>query len=154
MVANSTPMAGGGLLARWLDRAIAHAGTPRRAAVLIATVSTSITIVAGILMRVADPDNFPSIWRGLWFSVQTVTTVGYGDVVPTNVVGRIIASLVMLLGIGFVTVITASITSTFIARSRREQAPDAAKVEQLREVNERLGRIEAALRRQLNPADS
>ncbi len=98
-------------------------------------------------MTVADPHNFPSIGRGLWFSVQTVTTVGYGDVVPTTVAGRLVASLVMLLGIGFVTVITASITGTFVLRSRGEQAPDGATVEQqLREVNERLERIEAALR--------
>ena len=75
-------------------------------------------------MTAADSHNFPSIWRGLWFSVQTVTTVGYGDVVPTTVAGRLIASFVMVLGIGFVTVITASITGTFIARSRREQATD------------------------------
>ena len=141
-------MAGGAPLERWLDRAIARAATPRRAAILVATVSTSITVLAGILMTVADPDNFPSIGRGLWFSVQTVTTVGYGDYVPGTVVGRLLASLVMLLGIGFVTVITASITGTFVERSRRQQTPlDTATVEQqLREVNERLERIEAALR--------
>ena len=72
-------------------------------------------------MRFADHDNFPTIGAGLWWAVQTVTTVGYGDHVPTSVVGRLLAAVVMLLGIGFVTVITASITGAFVARSRREQ---------------------------------
>ena len=145
----STVMTGGTPLERWLDVAIARAATPRRAAVLVATVSTSITVVAGILMTVVDHENFPSIGRGLWFSVQTVTTVGYGDYVPETVAGRLLASLVMLLGIGFVTVITASITGTFVQRSRREQtSSDAAAVEQqLRRMDDRLERIEAALPR-------
>ena len=82
--------------------------------------------------------------------MQTVTTVGYGDHVPTTAVGQIVASVVMLLGIGFVTVITASITGAFVARSRAEQnleGPTAASAEQLQQINERLERIEAALRK-------
>ena len=113
-----------------------------------ATVSTSITVGAGILMTVADHNTFPSIGSGLWWAVQTVTTVGYGDRVPATVVGRLVAALVMLVGIGFLTVITAAITSTFVSRSRREQTPsDAATptAEQLRQIAGRLERIEAAL---------
>jgi voltage-gated potassium channel len=63
-------------------------------------------------MTVLDEDNFPTLGSGLWWAVQTVTTVGYGDNVPTNVSGQLLAALVMLLGIGFLTVITAAITST------------------------------------------
>ena len=83
-------------------------------------------------MTVVDHANFPSIGLGMWWAVQTVTTVGYGDDVPVTDLGRILAAGVMLLGIGFVTVITASITGAFVARSRREQhlespaAPPAA----------------------------
>ena len=76
-------------------------------------------------MTVVDRDGFPTIGSGLWWAVQTVTTVGYGDHVPTNAAGQIMAALVMLLGIGFVTVITASITGAFVARSRREQDVEA-----------------------------
>ena len=58
----------------------------------------------------------------MWWAVQTVTTVGYGDARPRRpTLGQILAAVVMLLGIGFVTVITASITGAFVARSRREQ---------------------------------
>ena len=66
----------------------------------------------------------PSLGSGLWWAVQTVTTVGYGDNVPTNVTGQLLAALVMLLGIGFLTVITAAITSTFVSRSA--ETPTAA----------------------------
>jgi voltage-gated potassium channel Kch len=135
-------------LERRLDRIVAHATRPRGAAVVIATVSTSITVGAGILMTVADRENFPSIGSGLWWAVQTVTTVGYGDHVPTSVAGKFVAALVMLVGIGFLTVITAAITSTFVSRSRREQASSGAITpteEQLRQIAGRLERIEAAL---------
>ena len=99
-------------------------------------------------MTVADKDNFPSIGSGLWWAVQTVTTVGYGDHVPATDAGRIVAALVMLAGIGFLTVITAAITSSFVSRSRLEQnlsvPPDRA-ADELQQINGRLERIEAAL---------
>jgi voltage-gated potassium channel len=134
-------------LERRLDRVLARATRPRGAAVVIATVSTSLTVGAGILMTVADRNNFPSVGSGLWWAVQTVTTVGYGDHVPASVAGRLVASLVMLVGIGFLTVITAAITSTFVSRSSREQTPGGATstAEQLQQISGRLERIEDAL---------
>src|SRR5579863_6398393 len=105
---------------RELDRQLARAATPRGAAIVIAVVSTSMTIAAGLLMTVIDHKNFPSLGSGLWWAVQTVTTVGYGDHVPTTAAGQIVAALVMLLGIGFITVITASITSSFVERLDRK----------------------------------
>jgi voltage-gated potassium channel len=135
-------------LERRLDRLIERAANPRSAAVVIATVTTAITIAAGCLMTVVDHDNFTSIGQGMWWAVQTVTTVGYGDHVPTTAFGQILAAAVMLLGIGFVTVITASITGAFVARSRREQnleGPGPGRAEDLREIIERLERIEASL---------
>jgi voltage-gated potassium channel len=121
---------------------------------VIAAVSTVITLAAGLLMAVVDRENFPSVASGLWWAAQTVTTVGYGDVVPTNLAGRLVAVLVMLFGIGFLTVITASITSTFVSRSRSERKPsdaETAMAEQLRQLDDRLERIEAALGRSAPP---
>jgi voltage-gated potassium channel Kch len=135
-------------LERWLDRMLVRAATPRGAAVLIAIVSSLMTVGAGLLMTIVDHANFPSVGSGLWWAVQTVTTVGYGDHVPANVAGRLVAALVMLVGIGFLTVITAAITSTFVSRSRREQASSSGLTpteEQLKQIAERLERIEAAL---------
>ena len=61
---------------RRIDQTLARATTPRGAAVVIATASSVITIVAGVLMTVFDHQTFPSIGAGLWWAVQTVTTVG------------------------------------------------------------------------------
>ncbi len=132
-------------LNRWIERA----STPRGAAVVIASVTTSITVCAGLLMTVLDREGFPSIGSGLWWSIQTVTTVGYGDNVPETTAGRLVAALVMLLGIGFVTVITASITGSFVARQNRQSTPvgdDPPSAEHLQRIDERLARIEDALK--------
>ena len=131
-------------LGRWLARAV----TPRGAAVVIATASTAMTVAAGLLMTVVDRKTFPTLGAGLWWAAQTVTTVGYGDHVPESVAGQLVAVLVMLFGIGFLTVITATITSTFVSRARRGLAPSDAEnraAEQLRQIDRRLERIEAAL---------
>ena len=98
-------------LERWLDREIARAATPRGAAGVIAAATTVITFAAALLMTVVDHENFPSLGSGLWWAAQTVTTVGYGDDVPTTVKGQLLAVLVMLFGIGFLTVVTAAITA-------------------------------------------
>ena len=134
-------------LERRLNRVLARATTPRGAGVVIASATTAITLAAAILMTVVDRDNFPSIGSGLWWAVQTVTTVGYGDDVPTTVAGQLLAALVMLFGIGFLTVITAAITSTFVSRPRLEHGSTAADTttEQFRQIEERLERIEAAV---------
>jgi voltage-gated potassium channel len=135
-------------LERRLDRLIAHAVTPRRAAAVIAVVTVVITVGAGALMTVVDRKGFPSLGSGLWWAVQTVTTVGYGDHVPETAAGQVMAAIVMLLGIGFVTVITASITGAFVARTRKDERAadeDGPSAEQFNEIVERLRRIEAAM---------
>jgi voltage-gated potassium channel len=97
----------------------------------VAVISLTVTLVGGILVRITDPDNFSSIWEGLWWSIQTVTTVGYGDIVPSSTAGRIVATVVMIGGIGFITVTTAAIASAFVeaARQRREGPDDAIETE-------------------------
>src|SRR5690349_12548221 len=93
--------------------------TARRAAAIIAAFTLLITIAGGILARIVDRQEYPTIGKGLWFALQTVTTVGYGDVTPKQVSGRVIAAVVMLTGIGFLAVITASVTASLIESSRR-----------------------------------
>ena len=123
--------------------------TARRAAGIIAAVAVLITVVGGVLERVIDHEEYPTIGRGLWLALQTVTTVGYGDVTPTHTDGRIIAAVVMLTGLGFLAVITASVTASLIESSRRrfaESERDLAR--RLDEVRELLVRIEAGLDQQ------
>lgn len=128
--------------------------TARRAAAVISLVTVLLTVVGGLLIRVADPDNFASIGAGLWWAIQTLTTVGYGDLVPTNTAGRVIGTIVMLNGIAFLTVITAAVTATLIDQVRRpprQARPgtgdgDGAIAARLDEINRRLDEIEAAIK--------
>jgi voltage-gated potassium channel len=122
--------------------------TARRAAGIIATFTVMITVAGGILERVFDHQEFQTIGKGLWFALQTVTTVGYGDVTPARSSGRFIGAVIMLSGIGFLAVITASVTATLIESSRRRYVAqsDADQAKRLKEINERLARIEAGLR--------
>ena len=81
-----------------------------------------ITVVGGFLERFLDHHEYPTISKGLWFALQTVTTVGYGDVTPKQPVGRFIATVVMLAGIGFLAVITAEVTASLVESGRRRFA--------------------------------
>jgi voltage-gated potassium channel len=113
----------------------------------IALATTLITIVCGVVMRFADPKDFDNLWVALWWAVQTVTTVGYGDEVPRTPAGRIIGAVLMLSGIGFLTVVTASITAAFIERVRRETGdPAELRVEaKLDDLSARLQKLESSL---------
>jgi voltage-gated potassium channel Kch len=93
----------------------------RLAAGVIVTATAIVVIGGGALIRILDPSEYASIWVGMWWSLQTVTTVGYGDVTPHKAIGRLVGAFVMLEGIAFLAIITAAITSTFVARAEREQ---------------------------------
>jgi voltage-gated potassium channel Kch len=91
----------------------------------------------------------------MWWAIQTVTTVGYGDVTPQHVSGRIVATFVMLEGIAFLAIVTAAITSTFVARATAahqeaealEDESDAQRMDaRFDELDRKLDRLEAALR--------
>ena len=122
--------------------------TVRRAAGVIASVTLSITIISGVLIHFTDEKTFPNIGDGLWWAVQTVTMVGYGDLVPTSITGRLLAALVMIGGIGFLTVVTAAITSTFIENARRRIRGTESDVvsAKLDRISERLDVIDTALK--------
>jgi voltage-gated potassium channel len=122
--------------------------TVRRAAGIIASVTLSITIISGVLIHFTDEKTYPNIGDGMWWAIQTVTTVGYGDLVPTSTVGRLVAALVMLAGIGFLTVVTAVITSTFIesAKRRLQGSETDALSAKLDQIGERLEVIEASVK--------
>jgi voltage-gated potassium channel len=129
--------------------------TARRAAGIIAGFTVLITVAGGILERVVDHQEFHTIGKGLWFALQTVTTVGYGDVTPKQADGRFIGAVVMLTGIGFLAVVTASVTASLVESSRRRYAAqsDLDETQRLEDLSERLARIEAALDR-LAPRNS
>jgi len=66
----------------------------------VVVVVLLFVVVAGSSVAMVDSEDVGSIWDGVWWALATVTTVGYGDVVPRSVAGRAVAAVVMLVGIG------------------------------------------------------
>ena len=96
--------------------------TPIRAVRAISIVTTLVTLASGAAMHLIDPREFPTVGRGLWWAAQTVTTVGYGDVVPHATAGRALALAVMVCAVAFLTVVTGSITAALIQLEQRRLA--------------------------------
>jgi hypothetical protein len=128
------------------------------ARVIVAAVGT-VTVAGGVAIWLLDHDEYPNVWVGLWWSIQTAATVGYGDVTPKHVSGRIVGAVMMLWGLAFLAIVTAIITTTFITRARVElqlgvdhevETTAAADVAALNArfdaVEEKLDRLEAAIR--------
>jgi voltage-gated potassium channel len=146
------------LVERRMSKFLREPPSIRTAASVIVTATSLIVVGGGALMRLLDHSEYSSVWVGMWWALQTVTTVGYGDVTPREPIGRIVASLVMLEGIAFLAIITAAITSTFIARAERERklaedATDARDVQlerSLDDVTRRLDRLETMMRELVN----
>jgi len=122
--------------------------TPYLAGRAIAVATFLVTVAAGVGMRLVDRSEFDNVWVGLWWAVQTVTTVGYGDVVPHQPGGRVLAAALMVVGIAFLTVITAMITAALVEvlRRRYEKLSGAHLESKLDDVNDRLARLEALLK--------
>jgi voltage-gated potassium channel Kch len=143
------------LVERRISRFLREPPSIRGAARVIVGATAVIVLASGALMRVLDPHEYPSVWVGMWWALQTVTTVGYGDVVPKRPSGRLVGAFVMLEGIAFLAIITAAITSTFVARATREheasqekeETGDTARIEaRLDALDRKLDEIAAAVR--------
>lgn len=119
----------------------------RYAVAAIISVTVFLVVAGAVLVRVFAPDDYPTFGEAVWFTLQTVTTVGYGDTTPESWVGRLVASVVMLVSIGLITVITAAITSLFVQSVRQGEleAERAAQDHSSEVTRETLARIEAAL---------
>ena len=102
-------------------------------------------IVFGIGIRLVDPDSFDTVWLGIWWAIQTVTTVGYGDVVPQHTAGKVMASILMIGGLSLLAVVTATITSAFVTRAEedRREAGDDPVMRELAEISSRLDALSA-----------
>lgn len=112
-----------------------------RSAVLLIAVGTTVVVLgSALMMTLLDRREFAGFDEAMWWSLQTVTTVGYGDIVPTSARGQMIAGAVMLLGIAASSVLTAFVASALFegALSRRGEKEKLA-------VGDRLEAIERQL---------
>jgi voltage-gated potassium channel len=117
------------------------------------TILAALTALSGGAAYAAVEDN-QSTWDGVWWAVTTMTTVGYGDEYPTTVLGRLIGMALMLVGIGFIAVLTGAVAERFLSTRIEESTAElTAEVEhaeadvltELREIMRRLQALEQRL---------
>lgn len=86
----------------------------------------ALMIVGGLITFVLEPQTFPTVADAVWWVLVTSTTVGYGDFAPVGHAGRLVATIIMLLGIGLVGVITANIVDFMSQEPATGTDPDPA----------------------------
>ena len=142
------------LIERRMARFLREPVSVRNAASVIVMATVVIAVAGGVAIRILDHHEYSNIRLGMWWSLQTVTTVGYGDVTPKNAPGKLVGALVMLQGIAFLAITTAAITSTFVARATAERDAAAQASEDLADdrldsrlvdLSQRMDRVEQLL---------
>jgi voltage-gated potassium channel len=143
---------GRSFLTQRTERAVVH----RRVFPYLAVTTLALGLTAGFIVTLVDRRDFPTFGTAVWWAVVTLSTVGYGDVVPHTPWGRVVGSLVIVFGVTFIAFLTATVTSAFVsaeeqqARAQereREEVAEAELRELLRSVKTQLDTIEAKLDR-------
>ncbi|HEX5468388.1 MAG TPA: potassium channel family protein [Gaiellaceae bacterium] len=129
-----------------VPKRIARVLTSRHIVLRLIATTFGLVVGLGVLMSLLDRKDFPSIWLGIWWAVGTVSTVGYGDVVPVELSGRLVASAAMIVGIAFISLLTATVASALVASSARdEDVAEEELLDAIRRLDERLVDLERAL---------
>ena len=132
------------------QRAVAN----RRVFPYLALVTLGLGLLGGFVVTLIDKQDFPTFGDGVWWTIVTLGTVGYGDIVPHTAWGRVVGSLVIVFGVTFIAFLTATVTSAFVAteeqeaRARereREERSEAELRELLRVLKTQLDVIESKL---------
>jgi len=113
-----------------------------------------LTILGGGTAFAAAEGRHLSIWDGMWWAIETMSTVGYGDQYPHTTLGRIVAMGVMLVGIGFVAVLTAALAEHFLAARAKAQLEELGELEvaehhlvtEVQDIAKRVQELETMIR--------
>ena len=100
-----------------MERQVRRIANARSVTIGLAATFVALAFVGAVAIRIVDSHNYPSLGLAFWWAIETITTVGYGDVVPTTVAGRVTAGIEMVLGVSFLAFLIASVTSTVIQRA-------------------------------------
>jgi voltage-gated potassium channel len=108
---------------------------------LASLLTLFLVVLGGAAQHAAGEPTFEGLWDGVWWAVVTVTTVGYGDKVPTTVQGRLVGMVLMFTGIALLALFTAAVASRWVKQERSEEREEAE--QQRNEMMDTLRRIEA-----------
>ena len=134
-----------------MPRSIERVLTSRHVFARLIFTTVAVTILFGVLISLFDRKEFPSVWLGMWWAIQTVTTLGYGDIVPTQITGRLLAAATMIVGIGFLSLVTATVASVLVSRASRDfSGEESDLLAALTRVEQRLESLEQELRSRSN----
>ncbi|ABC32502.1 Kef-type K+ transport system, predicted NAD-binding component [Hahella chejuensis KCTC 2396] len=104
-----------------------------------------VIIMAGFIIAGLDPA-IETPWDGVWWAWVTVTTVGYGDIVPTSTVGRLFASFLILLGMALFSLLTAGFSAFFVSQDEKDQVRrDLEILNKLNDLEMKMERLERHL---------
>ena len=92
-----------------------------RAVATIVGVAVLLVLISGVLARLVEGETFTSLGLAYWWAMETVTTVGYGDIVPHTLPGRLVGTLLMLTGSALIPTLTSVIVSTLVSKRRQEE---------------------------------
>ena len=126
---------------RFTERRIERSFETGRILWLVMASITTLVVAFGVIMWLVDRKDFPTVGIALWWAVSTVTTVGYGDVVPTTTGGRFVATGLMIVGFASLSLLTGIVASLLVSRQTAAQARET-----IVEVETRLAEIEQLLR--------
>src|SRR5262245_9665478 len=130
-----------------LERRIRKVVTSRSVTLSFAATFVGLAVAGAVLIRFLDRDSFSSFGLAFWWVLQTVTTIGYGDVVPSGTVGKVIGGIEMVIGVAFISFLTAGVTSA-VVQQVQAKADDAERQREERDfqmITDTLGEIRTAI---------
>ena len=137
-----------------MDARLRRVVATRRIFPFLALVTVAVAFLAAFVATLVDEKDFPTFGDALWWSVVTVATVGYGDIVPTTTEGRLVGAALIIFGVTFLSFLAATVISMFVAQDQHEQAvverhlreeSEARTQDLLRQIDDRLAVIERKL---------
>ena len=126
----------------------------RRIFPYLVSMTVGLALLSGLLVMLLDRKDFPTYGTAVWWAVVTLGTVGYGDVVPHSAWGRFVGSVVIVVGVTFLSFLIAIVTSYFVSGEQEEkeerqraqrQVEQEAVLEALSLIERRLDAIERQL---------
>lgn len=142
----------------WL-RSLSREASRKRALRFLLLLSATAVVGFGLVLYLIDP-GITSPWTGMWYAWETMTHVGFGDVMPVSFPGRVLSALLILLGVGFFAIATGLFAAVLVTHDMKGMAREIETVErdvtevesaethiliQLQAIERRLTAIEAKL---------